>query len=202
MKNEEISVSLPDKDQLEAELKRVRYRRRCTRTLRNAVFTLITVAAVVVLIATLWMPVLRIYGGSMTPSLHDGNIVLSVKGSAFHTGDVIAFYHNNKILVKRIIAGPSDWVDMDKDGTLYVNGQKQEEPYVSEKTLGQCDIVFPFQVPEERFFVLGDHRAVSVDSRSSAVGCVAAEDVVGKIVCCVWPVNEMKSLDVGSEINE
>jgi len=154
------------------------------------VYTLITVAAIAVLVATLWMPVLQIYGSSMTPTLKDGNIVVSVKSVNFQSGDVIAFYYNNKILIKRVIAGPGDWVNIEEDGTVYVNNEKLEEPYLMEKALGECDIEMPYQIPESRLFVMGDHRSVSVDSRSTAVGCVSEEQIVGRIAFRVWPLNE------------
>ena len=151
------------------------------------VYTLITVAAVAVLVATLVLPVLQIYGTSMTPTLSDGDIVVSVSGSEFEAQDIIAFYYNNKILVKRVIATAGQWVDIDEEGNVSVNGTPLDEPYVFEKALGECDIDLPYQVPEGRVFVMGDHRSVSVDSRSTSVGCVAQEQIVGKLVFCVWP---------------
>jgi len=135
--------------------------------------------------------VLRIYGTSMTPTLSEGNIVLSLKGSSFKTGDVIALYYNNKILVKRVIANSGDWVDIDQEGNVFVNGQLLDEPYLTEKAFGECDIKLPYQVPESRVFVMGDHRSTSVDSRSTAIGCVSEEQIVGKIVFRVWPINEL-----------
>lgn len=181
---------IPDIPLLEVELKRVQYRKRYRIVLKSTVYTLITVAAIAVLVATLWMPVLQIYGNSMTPTLSNGNIVVSVKADDFRNGDIIAFYYNNKILIKRVIAGPGDWVDIKEDGTVYVNSEKLDEPYLTEKALGDCNIELPYQVPESRLFVMGDHRSVSVDSRNTAVGCVAEEQIVGKIVFRVWPLNE------------
>lgn len=194
MKTVTNSSSPPTSEQLEKELKRVKYKKRYRSVFRSTVFTLITVAAVAVLVATLWMPVLQIYGHSMTPTLEDGDIVVSVTAGECSTGDLIAFYYNNKILVKRVIAGPGDWVDIDGDGNVYVNNQLIDEPYLDEKSLGECDIELPYQVPESRLFVMGDHRSVSVDSRTKAVGCVAEEQIVGKIVFRVWPLNNFGKL--------
>lgn len=187
-------TQMPELPQLEAELKRERYRARYRRTLRSTVGTLITVAAAAVLVATLLMPVLQIYGASMTPTLYNGDIVLSLKGASFEKGDIIAFYYNNKILVKRVIANPGDWVDITEDGTVYVNDIPLDEPYVSEPALGECSIQLPYQVPEGRVFVLGDHRSVSVDSRSTAVGCVAEEQIVGRLTFRLWPLNAIGSI--------
>lgn len=181
----------PSYEQLEAELNRIRYKRRYRSVLKSTLYTLITVAAVAVLVATLWLPVLQIYGSSMTPTLRDGEIVFSVKTTDMVPGDVIAFYYNNKILVKRVIAGPGDWVNISPDGTVYVNGEMLEEPYLEEKAFGDADIELPYQVPDGRIFVMGDHRATSVDSRHIAVGCVAEEQIVGKIVFRVWPVDRL-----------
>lgn len=181
------SLTLPTPEQLEAELHRAKYRRRYHSVLRSTLFTLITVAAIAVLVATLLMPVLQIYGNSMTPTLSDGNIVLTLKTSEFEPGDVVAFYYNNKILVKRVIAGPGDWVDITEEGDVYVDGQLLDEPYLVEKAYGDCNIELPYQVPESRIFVMGDHRSVSVDSRNTAVGCIAEEQVVGQLVFRVWP---------------
>ncbi len=180
---------MPRLEQLEAELKRVKYKRRYSSVLRSTVYALITVAAVAVLVATLWMPVLQIYGSSMTPTLEAGEIILSLKTHDLKTGDIIAFYYNNKILIKRVIAGPGEWVDIKEDGAVYVNDRPLHEPYLSEQAFGECDIEMPYQVPDERFFVMGDHRATSVDSRSTAVGCVAEEYIVGRIAFRVWPLN-------------
>ena len=162
--------------------------------LRSTIYTLITVAAIAVLVATLLLPVLQIYGSSMSPTLTDKDIVVSLKQTEFKTGDVVAFYYNNKILVKRVIALSGEWVDITPEGDVYVGKTKTDmqlldEPYLTEKALGDCNIEFPYQVPESRIFVMGDHRSVSVDSRNTAVGCVAEEQLVGKLVFRVWPLN-------------
>lgn len=182
-----ISSKMPTIEELESELKRERYKHRYRSVLKSTVYTLITVAAVAVLVATLWLPVLQIYGSSMSPTLQDGDIVLSVKTSDFKPGDIVAFYYNNKILVKRVICSAGDWVDIDEDGNVYVNDVLLDEPYVKDKALGECNIELPYQVPDEKVFVMGDHRSTSVDSRNTAVGCVAQEQIVGKIVFSVWP---------------
>jgi len=184
----------PSVSELETELRRVKYRLRYNAVLRSTVYTLITVAAVAVLVATLWLPVLQIYGNSMTPTLQDGDIVFSVKSSGMREGDVVAFYYNNKILVKRVIAGPGSWVDIDDDGTVFVDGAQLDEPYLSEKALGETNIELPYQVPDGRYFVIGDHRATSVDSRNTAVGCISQEEMVGKLVFRIWPLGQMGSV--------
>lgn len=179
---------------IEKELNRIRYKERYGKTLRSTVYALITVAAIAVLVATLALPVLQIYGSSMTPSLEDGEIVVSIKTADFEKKDIVAFYYNNKILVKRVIATAGEWVELDKEGNLYVNGELIDEPYIKEKALGECDIEMPYQVPEGRVFVMGDHREVSIDSRSSVVGCVAEEQVVGKLVFRLWPLESFGKL--------
>ena len=194
MRNKKRRAEIPSVAELEQELERERYRARFRKTLQSTVCVLITVAAIAILIATLLLPVLQIYGSSMTPTLEDGDIVLSLKEADFERQDVIAFYYNNKILVKRVIARAGEWVNIDEEGNVTVNGEPLEEPYVMEKSLGECDIQLPYQVPEGRLFVMGDHRSVSVDSRSSAVGCVAEEQIVGKIVFRVWPLSGFGTL--------
>ena len=174
-------VELPTMDQIERERSRLRYRRRYSRTLRSTAAVLVVAAALAVLVATLWMPVLRIYGSSMVPTLADGQIVITVKTTSFEPGDIVAFYHGNKLLIKRYIAGPADWVNLDADGNVSVNGILLDEPYVAEKAYGETNIELPYQVPEDRYFLMGDNRDVSVDSRSTAVGCIAEEQIVGKV---------------------
>ena len=182
-------------EQLEGELRHEKYKRSFAFTLRNTIFTLITVSALAVLVAVLLMPVLEIYGSSMAPTLAEGDIVLSLKGTDFQTGDVMGFYYNNNILVKRIIAQAGDWVDITQDGTVYVNNVAIDEPYLIDKAYGETNIEFPYQVPESRVFVLGDHRSVSIDSRNTAVGCVASEQIVGKIVFRVWPLGQFGRIE-------
>lgn len=184
---EERVTDFPSADQVEKELKREMYRQRYVVSLKSTVFTLVTVAAIAILVATLWLPVLEIYGESMAPGLHDGQIVVSAKTKDLSQGDIIAFYYNNKVLVKRVIATSGDWVNITEDGTVFVNSYELYEPYISEKALGECDIELPYQVPENKIFVMGDHRSISVDSRTSVVGCVGEDQIVGRIVFRVWP---------------
>lgn len=188
-------LELPSVEQLEEELNREKYKKRYNRVLRSTIYTLVVVAAVAVLVATIWMPVLQIYGSSMAPTIDEGNIVVSIKGAEFEPGDLVAFYLGNKILVKRCIAGPGQWVDIDEDGDVYVDGKLLEEPYLKEKALGDCNIKLPYQVPDNRYFCLGDHRSTSVDSRNNTVGCVSEEQVVGKIVFRVWPLTGFGTLE-------
>lgn len=182
-------LEIPSIGQLEAELSREKYKHRYNKVFRSTIYTLITVASIAILVATLWLPVLQVYGSSMTPTLTDGEIIFTIKTSNFKPGDVVAFYYNNKILVKRVICTSGQWIDIDKNGNVYVNEKKLDEPYVSEKKLGDCDISLPYQVPDGRIFVMGDHRSTSIDSRNKAIGCVAQEQVVGKIVFRIWPLN-------------
>ncbi len=189
------NLKMPSAAQLEAELKRVRYKSRYHTVLRSTVYTLITVAAIAILVATLWLPALQIYGSSMSPTLQDGEIVFSVKTSEFEPGDIIAFYYNNKILVKRVICGSGDWIDIDGDGMVYINEVRMEEPYLEEKALGDCDIELPYQVPDGKVFVMGAPRSTSVDSRHTAVGCVAQEQIVGKIIFRAWPLERLGNVE-------
>lgn len=179
---------LPSSSDVEQELKTERYKLRYRTTLKSTIFALITAAAAAVLVATLWLPVLQIFGSSMAPTLEEGQIVVSVKVDDMAPGDIVAFYYGNKVLIKRYIAGPGDWVEIAEDGTIYVNGYELEEPYIQEKALGICDLEFPYQVPEGTYFLVGDQRATSVDSRHTTVGCVSTEDIIGKIVYRVWPL--------------
>lgn len=180
-------TQLPDSELVEREMLRERYKTRYKKTLRSTIFTLITAAAAAVLVATLWMPVLRIYGTSMNPTLEEGQIVLSVKDNSLEPGDIVAFYYGNKVLLKRYIAGPGTWVDIKEDGTVLLDGEELDEPYLTDKAFGISDIEYPYQVPEGCYFLMGDHRSVSIDSRYSSVGAVSKDQIIGKIVFRVWP---------------
>lgn len=183
---------LPQIDELKGELRRERYKRRFRRVLRKTVDALIVVAAIAAIIATLLLPVLEIAGTSMEPNLNDGDIVLLVKTDHLKTGDLCAFYYSNKILIKRVIATPGDYLWIESDGTVFVNGTELEEPYLTEKALGECDISFPYQVPENAFFMMGDQRETSIDSRSSVIGCISSDHIIGKILCRFWPLSDFE----------
>lgn len=184
-------IEIPDVELLKKELDRVNYKTKYRSVLKSTIFMLVVVAAIAVLVATTWLPVLQIYGSSMTPTLNEGEVVVSVKGSSFEQGDLIAFYYGNKILVKRCIATPGQWVDIDEDGNVYIDGKRLNEPYVKEKAFGDCDIKLPYQVPEDRYFCMGDHRETSVDSRNSSVGCISKEQIIGRIFFRIWPLNDL-----------
>lgn len=195
MRRAKKKIIMPTSGEIEAELKRELYRLRYTWTMRNTIYILITVAAVAVLVATLWMPVLQIYGTSMKPTLDEGDIVVSVKSPKVEKGDIIGFYYNNKLLVKRVIAMPNDIVDIDENGNVSVNGEQLDEPYITERALGDCDISLPFKVPGERYFIMGDHRSLSLDSRNSAIGCISKDQIVGKLVFSVWPISRFGKIN-------
>ena len=178
-------------EQLQRELQRERHKRSYRSTLLSTVSVLVIVAAVAVLVSMLALPVLQVVGESMTPCLHQGEIVVAPKGTSFQKGDIIAFYFNNKILVKRVIANAGEWVNIDADGNVFINDVPLEEPYIEEKALGDCNITLPYQVPDGKIFVMGDHRSTSSDSRNTAVGCVAQEQIVGRVVLRVWPMDRI-----------
>ena len=184
-------TDLPELEPLHKELKREKYKRRFRRILRSTVSVLVVVAAVAALIATLVLPVLQIAGTSMEPSLSDGDIVVLAKTGKLETGDLCAFYYSNKVLIKRVIAGPGQYLWIDDDGTVHVDGQVLDEPYIEKKALGECDIEMPYQVPENHYFVMGDQRETSIDSRSSVIGSIDQEQIIRKLLCKVWPLDEM-----------
>ena len=185
---DENRIILPDSENLTRAVRREKYMHRFRLTVRSTFLSLVVVAAAAVLVAVLLLPILRIYGKSMSGTLNAGDIVVSVKSSRMETGDIVAFYYNNNILVKRVIGHQSDMIDMDNDGTVYVNGVEQEEPYLNERAYGETNIELPYQVPAGKIFVMGDNRATSIDSRNTSIGCVAEEQVVGKIVFRIWPL--------------
>ena len=187
-------LAMPEMELLQKELKRELYKRRFRRVLRSSFNALIVVAAVAALIATLLLPVLQIAGTSMEPSLNDGDIVVLAKTDRLKNGDHCAFYYSNKILIKRIIGIPGDYIWINNEGTVYLNNEELDEPYISEKALGECDIEFPYQVPENYYFMMGDHRKTSIDSRSSVIGCIAEDQIIGKILCRFWPLSEFQWL--------
>ena len=186
---------MPSVENLRSELKREKYKRRFRRVLKSTVYTLVVVAALAALIATLVLPVLQIAGSSMEPTLNNEDLVLLVKSGELQRGDLCAFYYSNKILIKRVIGLPGEYIQIGNDGTVYVNGAPVEEPYLTELALGECDIEFPYQVPEQQYFLLGDQRKTSIDSRSSVIGCVSQDQILGKLICRFWPLEDFTWFD-------
>ena len=193
-KKEVQQLEMPSVELLQGELKRTQYNRRYRRTLRTTIFSLLLVAAAAVIIAVLLLPVLQISGGSMENTLVEGDMVISLNNGKYKTGDIIGFYYNNVVLIKRVIATSGDWVDIDAEGTVTVNGVVLDEPYVAEKALGDCNIKLPYQVPQGKCFVLGDNRAESIDSRNTAVGCISNDVVLGRLLARVWPLKSFRIL--------
>ena len=191
MRRKNKEVALPTKSQVETERKRYRRQKAYGKALSGTVYVLTIVAAVAVLIATLVLPVLQIEGTSMEPTLSNGDIVLLTKTTRFAHGELCGFAWNNKLLIKRVIGLPGDWIEIDTDGTIYLNGEKLEEPYVQQRALGECDLEFPFQVPQEQYFVVGDMRESSIDSRNSLIGCIPKDQIVGKVFFRIWPFKRL-----------
>ena len=187
-------IRFPEIEEIESELERLTQRNKYRRALFSTIGTLAVVAAIAVLVATLFLPVLQVTGTSMEPNLYAGDIIVGVRTNSFELGQVCSFYFNNKLVLKRVIGTAGDWINIDDDGRVYVNNILMEEPYVQEYAKGICDIEFPYQIPDGKVFVLGDNRAESIDSRSTAVGCVPVDEIVGKIIWRVWPLEKAGSL--------
>ena len=185
-------TALPTIDQIENERKRYRRQKAYNKALGGTIYVLTIVAAVAVLIATLVLPVLQIEGTSMEPTLVNGDIVLLTKTTTFNRGELCGFSWNNKLLIKRVIGIPGDWIEIDADGTVYLNGEKLDEPYAQQLAVGECDLEFPFQVPQEQYFVLGDMRESSIDSRNTLIGCVEKDQIIGKVFFRIWPFRTMR----------
>ncbi|HRU96060.1 MAG TPA: signal peptidase I [Ruminococcus sp.] len=185
-------VTLPSVEQVESELNKIKYRKRFVRTLINTLSVLIVVAAAAVLASTLLFPVVQVSGDSMKPTLNDGDILVTAKSNSVSYGDLCCVSWQNKMLLKRVIGKPGDVISIGNDGSVYVNDELIDEPYVIEKSIGKCDLTFPYEVPDNKYFILGDNRMLSVDSRNADIGCIGKEQIVGKVLFRIWPMNSTK----------
>jgi len=191
---EQDEIILPTALQIEDEISRLKNRRDYIHILFNTIASLIVVAAIAVLISSFLLPVLRVTGTSMTPTLTNGTVVVCKRTTSLKRGDIVAFYYNNKVLLKRVIGLPGDYIEVRTDGTVLVNNEAIDEPYIDSPSYGENDLTYPYQVPEDRYFVMGDHRSTSVDSRSKTIGCVSEEEVLGKVKMAIWPIDKFKIL--------
>ena len=181
-------VSLPSPEQVSRAYQQDQYRKRYKRAFISTLSVLAVIAAVAVLVSTLFLPVIQVSGNSMEPTLSDGDVLVLLKSKRYERSQLCCISWQNKMLLKRIIGLPGDVVSIDTQGNVTVNGALLDEPYVSDKTLGECDVTFPCQVPEGKVFVLGDHRSTSIDSRSSEIGCVDQDQIVGFVLFQVWTI--------------
>ncbi len=195
IKKSKKRITIPTAKQIEAEILREKYNRKYKQVLRSTLYSLIVVAAVAVLIATLAFPVLQISGSSMEPTLNDEEIVVLLKTTNMKKGELCCFSYQNKLLIKRVIGLPGDKINIDENGNVYVNDEPIDEPYVTDRALGECDITFPCYVTDNHYFVLGDHRSTSIDSRSSVIGLVSEDYIVGKIFFRIWPFDSISLVD-------
>ena len=184
-------LQAPVSEQIKQERRKIRQRKAFRKFIIRTVSVLIVVAAISVLIATYWLPVLKVYGSSMSPTMEPGEVIVTVKSDAYKNGDIVAFWQGNKLLIKRVIAEPGQWVDIDSDGVVSADGQNLNESYLSEKTKGTCDIELPHQVKESHWFLMGDNRESSIDSRTTFIGDVSKDQIESKILFRIWPVNKI-----------
>jgi len=195
MKNQETqNGKRPTAEQMRGELKRIRYQHTYWRTLRSTITSLL-LAAALVMSAVVLLPVIRMTGDSMAPTVNRGDILIALRGDEMKRGDLVVFYtEGKKMLLKRVVAMSGDHVEIDEAGVLSVNGEAQHEPYVSFRSIGECDLEFPYTVPNGSIFVLGDNRELSLDSRSNAIGCVKQEQIIGRAAVRVWPLDSFEVL--------
>lgn len=187
--------TMPESEVIASLIEQGKSKSRFRSVVRSTIGTLLVVAAIAALIAMFVLPIMQIHGNSMTPTINEGEIVVAIKNHKFQKGDVVGLYIGNKILVKRVIGAPADWIDIKSDGTVFVNGEMIDEPYITEKSLGDCNIDLPYQVPDGRYFVMGDHRETSADSRNTSIGCIADEQIVGRIIFRIWPLSAFGKFD-------
>ena len=179
----------PSAEQIGALLRRVQRRREIFRSIGNILGVLVVIAAAVTLVFSLWLPALQVQRGSMAPTLNDGEVVVFITTGAVGRGDIVAFHNGNQILVKRVVAVAGDVVDIGGDGAVLLNGARLDEPYVSELSAGERTTELPCKVPDNQFFVLGDHRQTSIDSRNADIGTVRQDQIIGKALLRIWPLN-------------